>query len=240
MFLPSKFKFKYIGWFLAVLLVSPAFKDIFVYFFVVTARNTQLSYRRGVETDKVREENARLKLEAGRFAHLEEENARLKKALAIREKSDLKLVYAPIIGFSPSVWRRIAYISVGSSNDVSRDDLVIDENGRLVGKVLEAKDNFSEVVLLSDPYFSLPVFIRDKGMGLLKGMLGGELRILYVEENQGVEAGDRVNALNRQAGFPIEIGTVRQAKISGDDFFLDVRVKPSADIQSARNVFVVK
>jgi len=239
LYLPSRIKLKYIGWFLAVLFIFPVFKDIFVHLFFYTSKTIDFSYRTDPQLRDLKEKNLRLSLELKRLQNLEQENIKLKKAIGIRSKSRVSLTYAKIIGFSPSTWRRIAYISAGKDSGIVSDSLAIDENGYLVGKIIEVKDDFSTLALLHDPYLSLPVFIKDKGMAWLQGSLRGDLALRYVESKQKAAAGDEVSAVWRESGFAVRVGELKAVQERKDDFFLDVRLEPSADFNSLREVFIL-
>lgn len=240
MFLPSKFQFKYIFWSFTVVLVFLVFKNVFVYLSLFSAQNLVFSYRKTDSINDLKKENVQLTLEINRLRSLEEENTRLKKALNITETSRAGLIYARIVGFSPSVWRRIAYIGIGRTQGLHEESLAINEEGFLVGKVLEVKKGYTRVGLLNDPYFSLPVCIEDKGMGLLQGTLRGNLKLRYIEEGQKVKEKDCVWLTCKNTSFPIHVGRVSAVKKKDDDFFLDVEVVPSAQIHSLREVFLLK
>ena len=223
-----------------MLVFFPVFKEGFVCLFLLTAQNFNFSYKKDKYIDGLKVKNVRLTLEVDRLKKLKEENERLKKALHITERNKTEIIYAKIVGFSPSTWRRIAYIPVGTTHGVTLESMVVNEEGFLVGKVEEVKKSFSTIVLLDDPHFSASVFIKDKGMGLLQGTLRGRLNILYVEEQQNVGVNDQVWAVCGKLKSSIPAGRISSVIEKDDQLFLDVEMVPFAKAYSVREVFILK
>ncbi len=186
----------------------------------------------------LQKENLVLSLKLDKLKNLEEENKRLKRALGIKKESEVDLICGMVLGFYPSAYRRIAFIDAGKSKGIKKDMLAIDDKGFLVGRILESYKNYSELILLNDPYCSLPVLIEDKTAGLLKGTLSGGPKMLYVEGSQGVELND--NVWVNYLGFGVGIGKVIKIRENKNDFFLDIGVSVTANIYSIREVFIVK
>jgi len=185
------------------------------------------------------EKNLLLRLEIERLNNLKEENKRLRKALRALGTTSCggNLIYREVIGFSPSLWRREVYIE--KSKEIEKGDLALNKDGYLVGKVTYIGKKFGVVTLLNDPQFFLPVFIEDKGRALLKGDLRNRLKMLYVEEEQGVKEGDRVWVKDKKINLPIYVGKIVKVKKTLDSFFLDVEVTPFASLSLIKEVFIL-
>ncbi len=238
MYLPSKFKLKFIGQIILITIAFFVFRTAILEVFFSLSRNVLFSSSSLFQTRDLQKENLILSLKLDKLRSLEEENKRLRRALNIKEEGEADLVCGTILGFYPSVYRRVVFIDSGKSNNIKKDMLAIDDRGFLVGRILEVYKNYSELVLLNDPYCSLPVLIEDKTTGFLKGTLSGAPKILYVENTQGVKSGDVVWV--NYLGLPVTIGEITKVRENKGDFFLDIEVAVSANIYSLRQVFVLK
>ena len=241
MFLPSRFKLKYLGWVFVFILIFPFFKDTFIHLFRGASRNMMFSANKtSAPLAALQKRNVALTLKLEELRQLKVENEKLREALGLTQSGDFNVYYAKVWGFSPSSWRRIAFITIEEGTQLRQDDLVINENGFLVGKILEIFDDYATVALLNDPYFSLPVFIEHKGMGLLQGTLGGELKISYIEAQQGVKPGDRVWVSSPKYPSSIYVAKITDVKRSKDELFLDVEATSLANINFVREVFLIQ
>jgi rod shape-determining protein MreC len=226
---------------LVLLIVLATFKETILSLFITFSKNITFSTGKyASQLEELKRRNLELSLKIERLKDIEEENRRLRKALDIKENSKIDLIPAAILGFCPSTWRRRAFINLGKNKGIKEGNLVINEDGFLVGKVSGVREDYSEIILLNDPEFSCSVFIEDKGMGFLEGTLGGRLKILYVEDNQGIRLNDKVWVGSGNLAFPIQIGRVSKAKKDKDQFFLDVEITPFANLYSIRQVFIIR
>ncbi|MCD6584044.1 MAG: rod shape-determining protein MreC [Candidatus Omnitrophica bacterium] len=187
--------------------------------------------------EELKKKNLDLRLTLERMKELDEENRRLRRALSIKERRP-DLTYARVLGFYPSGFRKVAFIDLGKNDGVVKGTLAIDNQGYLLGKVSQSFNEYSELILLDDPYFSLPVLIENKTAGLLKGTLSGSLKILYVEGDKNITIGDKVWL--KYSDLPITVGRVQQVRETKNDFFLDIEVKPESNVYSVNEVFLLK
>ncbi|MBN2483421.1 MAG: rod shape-determining protein MreC [Candidatus Omnitrophica bacterium] len=185
-------------------------------------------------------ENMILSLKVEELDSLAQENEKLRKALELKEENNIVVIYGRIWGFSPTAWRKIAFCSAGKRQNTRKESLVITEDKLLIGKVSEVFENYSTILLINDPYFSLPVFIEKKGMGLLQGTLSGHPKVLYIEAGQNVSPGDALFTSSQYVPFQIKVGSVSTVAEDPDDFFLRVEATPDAHISSTRDVFIIQ
>ena len=157
MFLPSKSRYKLVGYFFLFLLLFFIFYESIATFFIVVSRSLKKTGSQSEELEDLKIENMVLSLKIEELDNLAKENEQLRKALALKNQHSITVISGRIWGFSPSSWRRIAFCSAGQKQNVQKDSLVITEEKLLVGKVLDVFDHYCTILLVNDPYFSLPV-----------------------------------------------------------------------------------
>ena len=118
-------------------------------------------------------EIARIRLAEARA--VEQENARLKALLGLRETDVEPVAVARLVGSSSVSTRRFAYLGAGRSDGVRPGMPVRSERG-IVGRVLEASRHSARVLLITDSESVLPVrragdntvaFAEGRGDGLI-------------------------------------------------------------------------
>jgi rod shape-determining protein MreC len=201
------------------------------YFFLrgVRAENRQLKQ----QIEQMRLEQVRLNEDAGQ-AH------RLQQLLGFREQFVAKTVPAQVIGSGGSDLSRIIYIDKGGNDGIKRDFAVITANG-IVGKVLEVFPSVSQVLLINDQTSGVGAMLeKSRLQGVLKGTPDGEIVLQRVMSDEKVVPGDVVLSSGGDRIFPkgLPVGTV--SKVSpGHEMFLNIQVKPAADLSRLEEVLVV-
>ncbi|GAB5347638.1 rod shape-determining protein MreC [Alteriqipengyuania sp. 357] len=118
-------------------------------------------------------EIARIRLAEARA--VEQENARLKALLGLRETDVAPVAVARLVGSSSVSTRRFAYLGAGRADGVRPGMPVRSERG-IVGRVLEASRHSARVLLITDSESVLPVrragdntvaFAEGRGDGLI-------------------------------------------------------------------------
>lgn len=120
------------------------------------------------------------------------ENNRLKSMLGFKQRSSLRLVPVRIIARSPDSWSSSATIDKGKNNGIKRGMVLISPQG-LVGRVAEASDNTSKILLVNDPSLGVSAIVqRSRQEGLVNGTLGSNLIMRYLPKDADIAAGDLV------------------------------------------------
>ena len=201
------------------------------YFYLrgVRAENRQLKQ----QIDQMRLEQVRLSEDAGQ-AH------RLQQLLAFRDQFVAKTVPAQVIGSGGSDLSRIIYIDKGGNDGIKRDFAVITANG-IVGKVLEVFPGVSQVLLINDQTSGVGAMLeKSRLQGVLKGTPDGEVVLQRVMSDEKVVPGDTVISSGGDRIFPkgLPVGTVSKVS-AGREMFLNIQVKPAADLSRLEEVLVV-
>jgi len=191
------------------------------------------------EIKKVESENLSYILKIRELEYLEKDNIRLRKALSFKENSRLNLIGAEVISFDPSSWRRIITINLGDQDGVEKGLYAIDENGWFIGKVVNVKKHYAQIMLVNDPDFSLPVFVGSRLMGLMKGGLSG-VTVLYIDEAGDLKEKDKVWVKVASLASPIYLGEVSRVYKNDDDLFWNIKVNLFSENPFLHKVFLVK
>ena len=199
-------------------------------------------FLRGVraENRQLKQQIEQMRLEQVRLSEDADQAHRLQQLLAFREQFVAKTVPAQVIGSGGSDLSRVIYIDKGGNDGIKRDFAVITANG-IVGKVLEVFPSVSQVLLINDQTSGVGAMLeKSRLQGVLKGTPDGEVVLQRVMSDEKVVAGDIVLSSGGDRIFPkgLPVGTV--SKVSpGHEMFLNIQVKPSADLSRLEEVLVV-
>ncbi len=199
-------------------------------------------YLRGVrqENRDLKFEIEQLRLERVRLSDDAQQARRLQALLGFKEQYIAKTVAAQVIGSSGSEQSRSVYIDKGTSDGVEKDMAVITADG-LVGKVLRAYGSSAQVLLINDQSSGVGVILdKSRLQGVIKGTAAGEVVLEKVMTDEQVSPGDLIVTSGGDQIFPkgITVGTVMKVS-PGADLFLNIRVKPSANLSRLEEVLVI-
>jgi rod shape-determining protein MreC len=199
-------------------------------------------YLRGVrqENRDLKAEIQKLRLEQVRLNEDAGQARRLQTLLAFKEQFISKTVAAQVIGSSGSEQSRVVYIDKGSDDHIATDMAVITSDG-VVGKVLRVFDKVSQVLLINDQTSGVGAILQTSRLqGVLRGTPAGEVVLEKVMSDEKVQPGEEVFTSGGDRIFPkgLKVGVVTHAS-PGSDLFLNIHVKPSADLSKLEEVLVV-
>jgi len=199
-------------------------------------------YLRGVrrENRDLREQVERLRIEQVRLSEDAAQARRLQALLGFKEQFIAQTVAAQVIGSSGSDQSHVVYIDKGASAGIKPDMAVITPDG-IVGKVLSVYHGYSQVLLINDPSSGVGAILESSRLqGILQGTAAGETMLKYIMSDEKVAAGERVLTSGGDRIFPkgLPVGAVQQTN-PGSDLFLNIRVKPAADLGRLEEVLVV-
>jgi len=199
-------------------------------------------YLRGVrqENRDLKFQIEQLRLEQVRLSDDAQQARRLQALLGFKEQYIAKTVAAQVIGSSGSEQSRSIYIDKGSSAGVEKDMAVITADG-LVGKVLRSYGSSAQVLLINDQSSGVGVILdKLRLQGVIKGTASGEVILEKVMTDEQVSPGDRIVTSGGDQIFPkgITVGWVMKAS-PGADLFLNIKVKPAANLNKLEEVLVI-
>jgi len=199
-------------------------------------------YLRGVraENRSLKAQIERMSLEQVRMSQDADQARRLQALLAFKEQFISQTMAAQVIGSSGSELSRSVYIDKGESDGIKPDMAVITADG-IVGKVLRVYGSTSLVLLIDDQTSGVGV-ILDKArlQGILRGTPSGEVVLEKVMSDETVPAGEVVLTSGGDGIFPKGLLVGRVTKVSqGSELFLNIRVRPAANLSRLEEVLVV-
>ena len=199
-------------------------------------------YLRGVrqENRDLKQQIEKLRIEQVRLNEDAEQARRLQILLGFREQFISKTVAAQVIGSSGSEQSRSIYIDKGTRDGIKSDMAVITADG-VVGKILRVFKNTSQVLLIDDQTSGVgSILEKSRLQGVLRGTPVGEVVLEKVMSDETVQPGEKVVTSGGDQIFPkgLPVGTV--TKVSpGPELFLNIRVKPAADLSRIEEVLVI-
>lgn len=199
-------------------------------------------YLRGVrqENRDLKAQIERLRIEQVRLSEDAAQARRLQTLLGFKEQYIAQTVAAQVIGSSGSDQSHVIYIDKGANDGIKPDMAVITPDG-IVGKVLRVVHSSSQVLLINDPSSGVGAILQSSRLqGILQGTAAGEVMLRYVMSDEKVAPGEPVLTSGGDRIFPkgLPVGTVQQTN-PGSDLFLNIRVKPAADLSRLEEVLVV-
>lgn len=205
-------------------------------------------YLRGIraENRELRHEIEQMKIEEARMSQDVDQAHRLQALLLFKEKFISQTLAAQVIGSSGSEQSRSVYIDKGARQGIKADMAVITKDG-IVGKVLQTyganalETSVSQVLLINDQSSGVGVILdKSRLQGILRGTPSGDVVLEKVMSDETVQVGDQVLTSGGDGIFPkgLPVGTV--TKVSpGNDLFLNIRVRPAANLNRIEEVLVV-
>lgn len=195
----------------------------------------------------LRKENRLLKeqlheiiLEKRNYDDLINENKRLKSLLGLKDYKKEIIAFANVISRGSNKHLKTLWIDRGSKDGIISGMPVIGING-LVGKIISTKSDFSEVLIITDPNFSVATRIeRTRAEGILSGD-GNRCTLKYIPLEEEVLVGDRVLTSGLDGIFPegILIGFVKSAN-KKDGMFQSIEIIPAQSINKTEEVAILK
>jgi rod shape-determining protein MreC len=166
------------------------------------------------------------------------ENLRLRKLLGFREKSQLQLTAAEVIGQNPHDIVNGLLLNAGRERGIQKSAAVLTADG-LVGKIINSDNNFSVCQILFDPNSRVSAKIqRNREFGVIAWDGGNQLKLLYIAKTIKVHVGDVIITSGMSQIFPehIKIGVVIDVSIESKGMFQDILVQPSVNFNRLEEV----
>ena len=199
-------------------------------------------YLRGVsrENAELRGQIERMRLEQVRMEQDAAQARRIQALLQFKEQYISKTVAAQVIGSSGSETSHLIYIDRGSNQGIEPNMAVITPDG-IVGKVLHVYPSTSQVLEITDQTSGVgATLVKSRLQGIVKGQPDGNPNLAYIMADESVEQGEDVITSGGDRIFPKGLPIGKVASVSpGKDLFLNVRVRPAANLSSLEEVLVI-
>lgn len=193
------------------------------------------------ENRKLKEQLYEIILQQKSYYELTEENKRLKGLLNLKEKKKEILTIAKVTRTGSNKFLKTFWIDKGYNQGIKTGMPVITLHG-LAGKIIFTSSNFSEVLSLTDPNFSVSVRVeRTRLEGILSGT-GTNLCVLkYIPLEEDIVVGDILITSGTDGIFPegIKVGVVRKVERK-KGFFQNIEVIPYQSDSKIEEVAIIK
>jgi len=201
-------------------------------------------YLRGVraENRELKQQLEQLRLEHVRLNEDAAQARRLQVLLGFKEQFISETMPAQVIGSGGSEQSRIVYIDKGEHHGLKPDMAVITGTG-VVGKILKVFRSTSQVLLIDDQSSGVGgILEKSRLQGIVRGTSAGEVVLEKIMNDEAVQSGDIVRTSGGDRIFPkgLPVGVVtRVSNGTGSDLFLNIRVRPAANLAKLEEVLVV-
>jgi rod shape-determining protein MreC len=176
-----------------------------------------------------------------RLEHLEVENERLRKLLAVNEREKASGQVAQIMYTSRDPFSRRVVIDKGQQSGIEAGRPAIDEAG-IVGQVTRVFPFSAEVTLITDKEQAVPVqVVRSGQRSVVFGLGNGQLELRYIPANADVRVGDLLVTSGLDGiylpGFPV----ARITSIEHDTAYAFARIYclPLAGVENFGEIMVL-
>lgn len=194
------------------------------------------------ENRTLRGEVERLRVESLQSAEIREENSRLRRLLALKERLPLETLPGEVIGKEWGGWIRSLTVNRGRGDGIARLAPVIVPDG-LIGRVVAVRANAAVVQLLNDPSSTVGAVVqRTRTHGVVEGEPGGGLRFKFLaREGRGVQAGDLIVTSGLGGLFPkgLPVARVTQVEDRGSALFYYAGLAPTVDFARVEEVLLL-
>ncbi|MCK9244746.1 MAG: rod shape-determining protein MreC [Candidatus Marinimicrobia bacterium] len=193
------------------------------------------------ENQELKEENLRLALLNAQLKESYIENQRLREMLSFADTSHLTILPAEVINQGTTPLYNSIMINVGSKHAITPNMAVITNKG-IVGKTVSVGDNNTLVQIFLDVNFRLGVkFQISREYGIMSWQPNGLAEVREIAKTAVIYPGEKVLTSGYSEIYPpnIMVGEVIDVRQSANNLFQIATVRPSVNINSIEEVFVV-
>ncbi len=172
------------------------------------------------DNERLTLENERLHAWQAEARQLAQENAAFRGLLRAQPEPGMTFVSARVVGDSGGPFVRTLMLNAGGEDGVRKGEAVVNGDG-LVGRVVEAGNRSSRVLLLTDLNSRVPVVLEQSRLrAVLEGDNTDVLRLSFLTNLDEIEIGDRVMTSGHGGIFPAGIPVGAVAAIEGDNVWV--------------------
>lgn len=194
------------------------------------------------ENEDIKRQLNELKIERQIYSEIILENKRLKNILTLKENNLAFFTTAKPIARGYDRLLNTIIIDKGKKDAIKKDMAVITANG-LAGKIHVVRDNYSEIMLLRDPNFSVAVRLQNsRHEGIVSGTGGRYCLLKYIPPEEPVQKDELVITSGLDGIFPpgIFVGIVSYIGAERTGFFQYLEVTPFQPDSKIEEVIILK
>lgn len=194
------------------------------------------------ENRTLRGEVERLRVESLQAREIREENSRLRRLLALKERLPIETLPGEVIAREWGGWGRSLTVNRGRRDGILRLTPVIVPDG-LVGRVVSVRANATVIQLLNDPSSTVGAVVqRTRTQGVVEGEPASGLRFKFLaREGAGVQVGDLVVTSGLGGLFPkgLPVGRVSRVEDRAPGLFHYAGLAPAVDFARVEEVLLL-
>ena len=194
--------------------------------------------------EKLRAELANLLIDNSKYQEVIDENRRLKELLGFINENDFKLVLAGVIARENiEADSRDLVINKGVKDGLSKGLAVVNEEGVLIGKIIEVKDSISKICLSVNPGCEFAVSIQNsvQTQGLVDGNLGLTVKMGYIPQLEKISPGDIVISSGLGGKIPrgLVVGKIIEVRSESNEVWQEAIIEAPLDFNNLTIVSAV-
>ena len=189
-----------------------------------------------------RAELARQSLRAAQIDRLNEENARLRALLDLRQGLQVKAISAQVMYEAADPFSRKLFIDRGATHGLVTGAPVINETG-VLGQVTRLYPLTAVVTLLTDRDAAIPVLnTRTQRRSAAFGGIEGGMELRFMAGNADVQVGDALTTSGIDGVYPpgLVVGSVSRVERRAESGFARILVRPAAGVDGVRHLLVLE
>jgi len=192
------------------------------------------------QNEALKKENDYLRVKLQQTHALALESQALRQALQLRDRANLPMRAAEIIGTSATADFRTVTIDRGTSDGV-REDMAVVAAAGAVGRVVQPSGHAAKVQLLVDRNAAAAVKVERSGaQGIVMGSGESLLRLEYMSTTADLKVGDVLITSGIDGVYPpgFAVGRIETLDRAGGTF-RTIRVRPAVSFSDLEQVLVV-
>lgn len=194
------------------------------------------------ENENLKKENFGLLSQLADRNDLKSENEFLRKSLEIPPRFNKNITYANIYQFQIGLDGYDVLINKGADGGINDGDVVVTEEGVLVGRIEEVELHFARVLVVSDTDFSVTAkVINSETAGIAKGALSQGLYFDLIVQSDPIKEGDIIVSSGMDLiPATLVVGTVSYVETNDTDIFKKVKIKPAMGEVRIGRVLIIR
>ncbi|MCK4781540.1 rod shape-determining protein MreC [Candidatus Parcubacteria bacterium] len=197
----------------------------------------------GEENKKLLSDNQELISENTWLKELKKENEMLRQALDIELQKDFKLILAEII--SKDISQDFILINKGLKHGILKGRAVVTSQKALCGRIDEVYDDFSKVMLISNPEISFDAKIqsedKDEVYGVIEGKTNSALYFNLIPQDKEIKKHDIIITTSLGGIFPkgLLVGRIKEIKQDDVQPFQQAEIEPFFSLKDIETLFII-
>ena len=167
----------------------------------------------------------------------------LQELTAYGKSTQHQLVPAAVIASSPDPGIQSIIINHGTSAGIQLGQVVVNQNGYVVGKVVAVHQAASTVLLISDRQSVISARVQNdvQSPGIVYGEHGLTLQMEYIPKTDSIKVGQTIVTSGTDAGIPpgVLIGTISAISLRVGELFQSAALNPASSLQGLQTVAVI-